>query len=110
MTFVLWPSFFQSWGVRGVRARSNHRSRPGQNTFTLWALLKSIVVSSGPGGHQPSRAPSNARHEARGLAIATRIGISRSATFFRVGTAFLGINSSCVDLTVPPFPPSRSLG
>jgi small-conductance mechanosensitive channel len=76
---------------------------PGKTSFTLWALLKSIVVIVGflVATSLIARTIERRVMKLEGLAISTRIGISKFSTFFLVGLGvLLGINASGVDLTV----------
>ena len=76
---------------------------PGKTTFSLWALLKSIVVIVGflVATSLIARTIERRVMKLEGLAISTRIGISKFSTFLLVGLGILlGINASGVDLTV----------
>ena len=76
---------------------------PGKTTFSLWALLKSIVVIVGflVATSLIARTIERRVMKLEGLAISTRIGISKFSTFMLVGLGILlGINASGVDLTV----------
>ena len=76
---------------------------PGKATFSLWALLKGIVVIVGflIVTSLIARTIERRVMKLEGLAISTRIGISKFSTFFLVGLGvLLGINASGVDLTV----------
>ena len=87
---------------------------PGKTSFTLWALLKSIVVIVGflVATSLVARTIERRVMKLEGLAISTRIGISKFSTFFLVGLGvLLGINASGVDLTVlGPFTGAIGLG
>jgi small-conductance mechanosensitive channel len=76
---------------------------PGKTTFSLWALLKGIVVIAGflIVTSLIARTIERRVMKVEGLAISTRIGISKFSTFALVGLGILlGINASGVDLTV----------
>jgi small-conductance mechanosensitive channel len=76
---------------------------PGAKKFSLWALLKSIVVIAGFLIITSLIARTIERRvmKMEGIAISTRIGISKFSTFALLGIgALLGINASGVDLTV----------
>src|SRR5689334_1859771 len=76
---------------------------PGKTTFSLWALLKGIVVIAGflIATSLIARTIERRVMKVQGLAISTRIGISKFATFGLLSLGvLLGINASGVDLTV----------
>ena len=76
---------------------------PGKTTFSLWALLKGIVVIAGflIATSLIARTIERRVMKVEGLAISTRIGISKFATFGLLSLGvLLGINASGVDLTV----------
>lgn len=76
---------------------------PGKTTFSLWALLKGIVVIAGflIVTSLIARTIERRVMKVEGLAISTRIGISKFSQFLLFGVgALLGINASGVDLTV----------
>ena len=106
ITFVLWAIIsFQVLGwFNGVeRTLDSIDLVPGKTTFSLWALLKSIVVIVGflVATSLIARTIERRVMKLEGLAISTRIGISKFSTFFLVGLGILlGINASGVDLTV----------
>lgn len=75
---------------------------PGKARFTVWSLIKSIVVVTiflllaG----LISRAVEKRVMKMQGLALSTRIGISKFTYFFLLGLGvLLGINAAGVDLT-----------
>ena len=75
---------------------------PGKATFTLWALLKGVVVVTGFMIITSLVARAIERRVMRldGVAMSTRIGISKSAYFLLVGLGLLlGINAAGVDIT-----------
>jgi len=75
---------------------------PGAARFSLWALLKGLVVVGGFVLITTVIARAIERHVMRlqNIAVSTRIGISKFTYFFLVGLgALLGINAAGVDLT-----------
>jgi small-conductance mechanosensitive channel len=106
LTFILWTAIsFQVLGwFSGIeRTFDTIDLVPGKTSFTLWALLKSIVVIVGflVATSLIARTIERRVMKLEGLAISTRIGISKFSTFFLVGIGvLLGINASGVDLTV----------
>jgi small-conductance mechanosensitive channel len=106
LTFMLWAAIsFQVLGwFSGIeRTFDSIDLGPGKTSFTLWALLKSIVVIVGflVATSLIARTIERRVMKLEGLAISTRIGISKFSTFFLVGLGvLLGINASGVDLTV----------
>jgi small-conductance mechanosensitive channel len=75
---------------------------PGSKTFSLWALLKSIVVIAGflIVTSLIARTIERRVMKLEGIAISTRIGISKFSTFALVSLGvLLGVNASGVDLT-----------
>ena len=75
---------------------------PGKAQFSLWALLKGIVVIAGflIVDSLIARAIERRVMKLEGLAISTRIGISKFSTFSLLALGvLLGINASGVDLT-----------
>jgi small-conductance mechanosensitive channel len=106
LTFALWAIIsFQvlGWFAGVERTLDGIDLLPGKATFTLWALLKSIVVIVGflVVTSLIARTIERRVMKLEGLAISTRIGITKFSTFFLVGLGvLLGINASGVDLTV----------
>ena len=106
LTFALWAMIsFQvlGWFAGVERTLDGIDLLPGKATFTLWALLKSIVVIVGflVVTSLIARTIERRVMKLEGLAISTRIGISKFSTFFLVGLGvLLGVNASGVDLTV----------
>ncbi len=106
LTFALWAIIsFQvlGWFAGVERTLDGIDLLPGKATFTLWALLKSIVVIVGflVVTSLIARTIERRVMKLEGLAISTRIGISKFSTFFLVGLGvLLGVNASGVDLTV----------
>jgi small-conductance mechanosensitive channel len=75
---------------------------PGKAVFSLWALLKSLVVITlfVLGMSLLARAIERRVMAIGSLAPATRVGISKSAYFLLIGLGILlGVNSAGVDLT-----------
>jgi small-conductance mechanosensitive channel len=75
---------------------------PGKKEFSLWALLKSIVVVSGfvIVTSLIARGVERRIMKVEALAVSTRIGISKFTYFFLVGIGImLGVNAAGVDLT-----------
>jgi small-conductance mechanosensitive channel len=75
---------------------------PGQSRFTLWSLLKGLVVITGFVliASVISRAIERRVMRLANLALSTRVGIAKFTYFFLVGLgALLGINAAGVDLT-----------
>jgi small-conductance mechanosensitive channel len=75
---------------------------PGKSTFSLWSLLKGIVVVTGfiVVTSVIARTIERRVMTIDALALSTRIGISKFAHFFLVGLGvLLGINAAGVDLT-----------
>ncbi len=75
---------------------------PGKTEFSLWALLKGIVVVSAFVIITTLVARTIERRimKVEALAVSTRIGISKFAYFFLVGVGILlGINAAGVDVT-----------
>jgi small-conductance mechanosensitive channel len=75
---------------------------PGKATFSLWSLLKGIVVVTGfvVATSVIARAIERRVMTLDSVAMSTRIGISKFAHFFLVGLGILlGVNAAGVDLT-----------
>jgi len=75
---------------------------PGKSQFSLWALLKGFVVIAGflIVTSLIARTIERRVMKLEGIAISTRIGISKFSTFALLGIGvLLGINASGVDLT-----------
>jgi small-conductance mechanosensitive channel len=76
---------------------------PGKSHFTLWSLLKSLVVVIGfvLACSLIARAIEQRVMKLGGLALSTRVGISKFTHFFLVSFGLLlGINAAGVDTTV----------
>ncbi len=106
LTFFIWILIsFQmlGWFDAIERTLDGIDLMPGTKSFSLWALLKSIVVIAGflIVTSLIARTIERRVMKVEGLAISTRIGISKFSTFTLVGLGILlGINASGVDLTV----------
>ena len=106
LTFVIWAAIsFQllGWFDAVERTLDHIDLVPGKTTFSLWALLKGIVVIAGflIVTSLIARTIERRVMKVEGLAISTRIGISKFSTFALIGLGILlGINASGVDLTV----------
>jgi len=75
---------------------------PGKTSFSLWSLIKGLVVITGfvLVTSIASRAIERRVMALESVALSTRIGISKFTYFFLVGLGILlGINASGVDLT-----------
>ena len=75
---------------------------PGKTKFTLWALMKGVVVVTVflLAASLVSRTVEARVMKLEGLALSTRIGISKFTYFFLLGLGVLvGINAAGVDLT-----------
>lgn len=75
---------------------------PGKTQFSLWALLKGVVVVSGfvVVTSLAARAAERRIMKVEALAVSTRIGISKFTYFSLVGVGvLLGINAAGVDVT-----------
>jgi small-conductance mechanosensitive channel len=104
LTLLLWAVItFQYLGWFEGIERSLDRIDliPGKTTFSLWALLKSIVVIAGflIATSLIARTIERRVMKLEGLAISTRIGISKFSTFalLTIGV-LLGINASGVNM------------
>jgi small-conductance mechanosensitive channel len=105
LTFVIWAAIsFQVLGwFDGIeRTLDGIDLVPGKSKFSLWALLKSIVVIAGflIATSLIARTIERRVMKLEGIAISTRIGISKFTTFalLTIGV-LLGVNASGVDLT-----------
>jgi small-conductance mechanosensitive channel len=106
LTFLIWAIIsFQLLGWFEAVERNLDRVDliPGKATFSLWTLLKGIVVIAGFVIVTSLIARTIERRvmKLEGIAISTRIGISKFTTvaLLTIGI-LLGINASGVDLTV----------
>jgi small-conductance mechanosensitive channel len=106
LTLLLWAIIsFQllGWFDAVERTLNGIDLLPGAKSFSLWALLKGIVVIAGflIVTSLIARTIERRVMKLEGLAISTRIGISKFSTFALLGMGvLLGINASGVDITV----------
>ena len=105
ITFALWVAIsFQVLGwFSGIeRTLDSIDLIPGKSQFSLWSLLKGVVVIAGFLIITSLIARTIERRvmKMEGIAISTRIGISKFSTFSLLTLGvLLGINASGVDLT-----------
>jgi small-conductance mechanosensitive channel len=105
LTLFIWAAIsFQILGwFEGVeRTLDGIDLVPGKTKFSLWALIKSIVVIAGflIVTSLIARTIERRVMKLEGIAISTRIGISKFSTFALLAIGILlGINASGVDLT-----------
>jgi len=105
LTFLIWlfVSFeLMGWFNLAERSLDEIDLIPGKAEFSLWALLKGIVVVSAFAVVTTLVARTIERRimKIEALAVSTRIGISKFAYFFLVGVGILlGINAAGVDIT-----------
>jgi small-conductance mechanosensitive channel len=105
LTFVIWIAIsFQVLGwFTGIERRLDGIDLiPGKAQFSLWALLKGVVVIAGflIVTSLIARTIERRVMKMEGIAISTRIGISKFTTFALVALGvLLGVNASGVDLT-----------
>jgi len=105
ITFIIWAAIaFQILGWFDAIERTLDKIDlvPGKAQFSLWALVKGVVVIAGflIAGSLIARAVERRVMKLEGIAISTRIGISKFSTFALLALGvLLGINASGVDLT-----------
>ena len=105
ITFVIWIAIaFQILGWFDAIERTLDKIDlvPGKAQFSLWSLLKGVVVIAGflIAGSLIARAVERRVMKLEGIAISTRIGISKFSTFALLALGvLLGVNASGVDLT-----------
>ncbi len=105
LTVVIWAAIsFQvlGWFAGIERTLDSIDLVPGKAQFSLWALLKGFVVIAGflIVTSLIARTIERRVMKLEGLAISTRIGISKFSTFGLLALGvLLGINASGVDLT-----------
>jgi small-conductance mechanosensitive channel len=105
LTFVIWAAIsFQvlGWFAGIERTLDSIDLLPGKSQFSLWALLKGVVVIAGflIVTSLIARTIERRVMKLEGIAISTRIGISKFSTFALLALGvLLGINASGVDLT-----------
>ena len=105
ITLVLWAISgvaLLGW-LDAIEAALNHISLvPGRSQFSLWALLKGLVVVSAFVIVASLVARAIERHVMRldQVAVSTRVGISKFTYFLLVGLGvLLGVNAAGVDVT-----------
>jgi small-conductance mechanosensitive channel len=104
LTFLIWAIIsFQMLGwFEGIeRTLDSIDLIPGKTTFSLWALLKSIVVIAGflIATSLIARTIERRVMKLEGIAISTRIGISKFSTFALLSIGvLLGVNASGVNM------------
>lgn len=105
LTFAVWLAVafeLLGWFERVERALNNIDLLPGKASFTIWELIKALViitvaviVTSLIGRTIEQRVM-----KVNALALSTRIGISKFSYFFLISLGLLlGINAAGVDLT-----------
>jgi len=105
ITLFLWIAIsFELLGwFNGIETRLDSVDLiPGKVTFSLWALLKSIVVVTGfiLVASVVARTIERRVMAVESVALSTRIGIAKFSQFFLVGLGILlGINATGIDLT-----------
>ena len=105
ITFAIWAVIsFQvlGWFSALERTLDSIDLVPGKAQFSLWSLLKSVVVIAGflIVTSLVARTIERRVMKMEGIAISTRIGISKFSTFGLLALGvLLGINASGVDLT-----------
>jgi small-conductance mechanosensitive channel len=105
ITFALWTAIsFQvlGWFTGIERTLDSIDLIPGKGQFSLWSLLKGVVVIAGflIVTSLIARTIERRVMKLEGIAISTRIGISKFSTFSLLAVGvLLGINASGVDLT-----------
>jgi small-conductance mechanosensitive channel len=105
ITLFLWIAIsFELLGwFNGIEAKLDAIDLiPGKVTFSLWALLKSIVVVTGfiLVASVVARTIERRVMAIDSVAMSTRIGIAKFSQFFLVGLGILlGINATGIDLT-----------
>jgi small-conductance mechanosensitive channel len=105
ITLVLWVAIsfeLLGWFAQIESTLDAFDLLPGKATFSLWALLKAIVIVTGFVIITSVVARTIERRvmSIEALALSTRIGISKFSYFFLVGLGILlGINAAGVDLT-----------
>jgi small-conductance mechanosensitive channel len=105
ITFAIWIAIsFQvlGWFAGIERTLDSIDLIPGKSQFSLWALLKGVVVIAGflIVTSLIARTIERRVMKLEGIAISTRIGISKFSTFALLALGvLLGINASGVDLT-----------
>ncbi len=105
LTLLIWLAIsFQLIGWFGAlqSTLNDINLLPGRGEFTLWALLKGLVIIGGfvLVASVLARAFERRIMTVESIALSTRIGITKFSYFFLVGLGILlGINAAGVDLT-----------
>jgi small-conductance mechanosensitive channel len=105
LTLLIWLGIsFQLIGWFGAlqNTLNDINLLPGRGEFTLWALLKGLVIISGfvLVTSVLARAFERRIMTVESIALSTRIGITKFTYFFLIGLGILlGINAAGVDLT-----------
>jgi small-conductance mechanosensitive channel len=105
LTLLIWLAIsFQLIGWFGAlqSTLNNINLLPGRGEFTLWALLKGLVIISAfvLVTSVLARAFERRIMTVESIALSTRIGVTKFSYFFLVGLGILlGINAAGVDLT-----------
>src|SRR5688572_27762 len=105
ITFVLWAFVvfeLLGWFAFAESTLDGIDLIPGTKEFSLWALLKAIVVVTGfvVASSVIARTLEKRVMRLEALAVSTRIGISKFSYFFLVGLGILlGVNAAGVDVT-----------
>jgi small-conductance mechanosensitive channel len=105
ITFVLWLALGFSlvgWLDKVENTLNRINLIPGRTQFSLWALLKGVVIVTGfvVVSSLIARAFERRVMRLEQLAVATRIGISKFTYFLLVGLGvMLGVNAAGVDVT-----------
>jgi len=105
LTLIIWLGIsFQliGWFEAIQNTLNDINLLPGRGQFTLWALLKGLVIISGfvLVTSVLARALERRIMTIESIALSTRIGINKFSYFFLVGLGvLLGINAAGVDLT-----------
>jgi small-conductance mechanosensitive channel len=105
LTFVVWVAVafeLLGWFGRVEQALNDIDLLPGKTSFTVWELLKALVVVTVAVivTSLIARTIEQRVMKASALALSTRIGISKFSYFFLISLGLLlGINAAGVDLT-----------
>lgn len=105
LTFVVWIAIsfeLLGWFDAVERGLNAIDLLPGKASFTIWELIKAIVIVTiiVIATTLIARTIERRVMKVNGLAMSTRIGISKFSYFFLVGLGLLlGINAAGVDLT-----------
>ena len=105
LTFFMWVAVafeLLGWFERVERALNDIDLLPGKATFTVWELIKALVIITVVVivTSLIARTIEQRVMKASALALSTRIGISKFSYFFLISLGLLlGINAAGVDLT-----------